>query len=89
MSDAALHPAVTLRLYTDHKCFGPGVAMLLRRVRKLHSLRSAAMDMDMAYSKAWRIIRTAEEVFGCKMLRSTTGGRHGGGGNPPAAAPQG
>ena len=33
MSDAALHPAVTLRLYTDHKCFGPGVAMLLRRVR--------------------------------------------------------
>ena len=35
--------------------------------------------MEMAYSKAWRIIRTAEEVFGCKMLDSTTGGRHGGG----------
>ena len=62
MSDAALHPAVTLRLYTDHKCFGPGVAMLLRRVRKLHSLRSAAMDMDMAYSKAWTILREAVQV---------------------------
>ena len=79
MSDAALHPAVTLRLYTDHKCFGPGVAMLLRRVRKLHSLRSAAMDMDMAYSKAWTILREAERGLGFKLLHSTTGGRGGGG----------
>ena len=35
--------------------------------------------MGMAYSKAWRIIRTAESVFGCKMLDSTIGGRGGGG----------
>ena len=78
MSDA-LHPTVTLRLYTDHKCFGPGVAMLLHRVQKLHSLRSAAMDMDMAYSKAWTILREAERGLGFKLLHSTTGGRGGGG----------
>ena len=35
--------------------------------------------MEMAYSKAWRIIRTAEDVFGCKLLESTIGGQHGGG----------
>ena len=35
--------------------------------------------MEMAYSKAWRIIRTAEAVFGCKLLSSTIGGAHGGG----------
>ena len=35
--------------------------------------------MGMAYSKAWRIIRTAEGVFGCKLLSSTIGGSHGGG----------
>lgn len=35
--------------------------------------------MEMAYSKAWRIIRTAETVFGCKLLSSTIGGAHGGG----------
>lgn len=74
-----LHPAVTLRLYTDQKCFGPGVAMLLRRVRALHSLRSAALDMDMAYSKAWTILRNAENGLGFKLLHSTTGGRNGGG----------
>ena len=79
MSDTSLHPAVTLRLYTDRKCFGPGVAMLLHRVRTLHSLRSAAMDMHMAYSKAWTILREAEQGLGFPLLHSTTGGRNGGG----------
>ena len=74
-----LHPALTVRLYTDKKCFGPGVAMLLRRVRTLHSLRAAAMDMDMAYSKAWTILREAERGLGFKLVHSTTGGRRGGG----------
>lgn len=79
MPDTSLHPAITLRIYTDRKCFGPGIAMLLRRVEKLHSLRSAAMDMNMAYSKAWTILREAERGLGFPLLHSTTGGRHGGG----------
>lgn len=74
-----LHPALTVRLYTDRKCFGPGVAMLLERVRGLHSLRAAAADMGMAYSKAWTILHTAEEELGVKLVHSTTGGRSGGG----------
>ena len=79
MEKAALHPVITVRLYTDEKCFGPGVAMLLERVERLHSLRSAAIDMDMAYSKAWTILRNAERTLGVKLISSTTGGRHGGG----------
>ena len=76
-----LHLKLTVRLYTDdnQRCFGPGIATLLERVREHKSLRSAAASMEMAYSKAWRIIRTAEGVFGCKLLDSTIGGRHGGG----------
>ena len=79
--DRELHLKLTIRLFTDdnQRCFGPGIATLLERVREHRSLRAAASSMEMAYSKAWRIIRTAEEVFGCKMLDSTTGGRHGGG----------
>ena len=79
--DRELHLKLTIRLYTDdnRRCFGPGIATLLERVRERRSLRAAASSMEMAYSKAWRIIRTAEEAFGCKMLDSTTGGRHGGG----------
>ena len=79
--DKELHLKLTVRLYTDdnQRCFGPGIATLLERVREHKSLRSAAASMGMAYSKAWRIIRTAEEVFGCKLLDSTIGGRGGGG----------
>lgn len=79
--DRELHLKLTVRLYTedDERCFGPGIATLLNRVREHKSLRAAAASMEMAYSKAWRIIRTAEDVFGCKMLSSTIGGHHGGG----------
>ena len=72
---------LTVRLYVDdhERCFGPGIATLLTQVRKRHSLRAAAADMGMAYSKAWRIIRTAEEAFGRKLLLSTIGGQNGGG----------
>ena len=79
--DRELHLKLTVRLYTedDQRCFGPGIATLLNRVRDHKSLRAAASSMEMAYSKAWRIIRTAEEVFGCKLLSSTIGGQHGGG----------
>ena len=76
-----LHLKVTLRLEDENhqRRFGPGVAVLLSEVRKHHSLRSAAASMGMAYSKAWRILRTAEDAFGCKLLDSTIGGRNGGG----------
>lgn len=72
---------LTVRLYSggDERCFGPGIAVLLHRVAERRSLRAAAASMAMAYSKAWRIIRTAETVFGCKLLSSVTGGKNGGG----------
>ena len=71
----------TLRLIDGdgQRCFGPGVAALLEGVQEKKSLRAAAGSMGMAYSKAWRILRTAEEAFGCKLLDSTIGCRHGGG----------
>ena len=76
-----LRLTVTLRLLDgeDQRRFGPGVAALLEEVREKRSLRAAAGAMGMAYSKAWRIVRTAEEALGCKLLDSTIGGRHGGG----------
>ena len=70
---------ITARLFAEEKCFGPGVARLLAAVDELHSLRSAAASMNMAYSKAWSIIRAAERGFGCKLLYSTLGGSGGGG----------
>ena len=74
-----LHVILTIRLFTGQKCFGPGVAELLRRVDTRHSLRAAANSMEMAYSKAWKIVKTAEQELGFRLLSSSTGGRNGGG----------
>ena len=76
-----LHWKATLRIVDDagERCFGPGVAALLEGVEEKRSLRAAAISMEMAYSKAWRIIRRAEDAFGRKLLQSTTGGKNGGG----------
>ncbi len=74
-----IRPVLSIRLYTEEKCFGPGVAELLSRVRDMRSLRSAAISMNMAYSKAWTIVKKSEDALGFKLLVSTTGGQHGGG----------
>ena len=74
-----LHANLTVRIFTDRKCFGPGVAELLRRVRELHSLRAAAMSMNMAYSKAWTIVKSSERILGVQLLHTSVGGRSGGG----------
>ncbi len=68
---------LTVRLFSDEKCFGPGVAQLLHRVQELHSLRAAAMSMNMAYSKAWTITKHAQAALGFPLLHSITGGRPG------------
>ena len=70
---------LAVRLFSDEKCFGPGVAQLLHRVQELHSLRAAAMSMNMAYSKAWTITKHAQAALGFPLLHSITGGRGGGG----------
>ena len=71
---------MTVRFYAaDHKVFGPGIAQLLHRVQEYHSLRAAALSMDMAYSKAWTIIKNSEKALGFSLLDSTTGGKGGGG----------
>ena len=74
-----LRPVLKIQLYGEEKCFGPGIAELLRQVERHNSLRQAAQAMDMAYSKAWTMVQRCEGVLGFSLLASTTGGRHGGG----------
>ena len=46
------------------------------------------MSIGMAYSKAWTILKNAQQHLGFELLHSTTGGKHGGGATltPEAAA---
>ena len=79
MEHRELRPVLTIRLFAEEKCFGPGIAELLRRVRELKSLRAAAASMGMAYSKAWTIVKSSERILGVQLLHTSVGGRSGGG----------
>jgi molybdate transport system regulatory protein len=63
----------------NKKIFGLGPMMLILKTHKLGSLNKAAMDMDMSYSKALALIKTAEEELGFKILIRQAGGKDGGG----------
>ena len=72
--DRELRVVLSARVFSDQKCFGPGVSQLLKRVDELHSLRAAALSMSMAYSKAWTVVRNAEDGLGFHLL-TVHGGR--------------
>ena len=74
--------AVTRITFLDdnnEKFFGEGPARLLRGVAEAGSLRAAAMSMDMAYTKALKLIRNAENALGFPLIHRSTGGKDGGG----------
>lgn len=74
--------AVTKITFTDEsgeKFFGEGPCRLLRAVEKTGSLRAAAMEMGMAYSKATKLIKQAELNLGFSLTTRYAGGKAGGG----------
>ncbi len=68
-----------IRLHGRETFFGPGVADLMGLVQKTGSLHSAAKEMGMAYSKAWRVIEEAERELGYSLMCRRAGGSKGGG----------
>ena len=73
---------VTKITFTDDngiKFFGEGPCRLLRCVEKTGSLRSAAMEMEMAYSKASKLLKQAENNLGFSLTTRSAGGKDGGG----------
>ena len=74
--------AVTKIVFTDDngtKFFGEGPFRLLCCVEKTGSLRAAAMEMEMAYSKASKILKQAEANLGFSLTSRSAGGKDGGG----------
>ena len=61
------------------KFFGEGPARLLRGIETHGSLRSAAMSMDMAYTKALKLMKNAEAALGFSLTSRVVGGKDGGG----------
>lgn len=76
-----MEPVTKVFLLDDEgeRFFGDGPYRLLLAVETEGSLRAAAASMGMAYTKALRLVRHAEEALGFALTQRTTGGRDGGG----------
>ena len=59
--------------------FGDGPCRLLKLVEETGSLRKAANEMGMAYTKALKLIKQAEDAIGAPMTERVIGGAKGGG----------
>lgn len=74
---------VITRLYfindDDERFFGEGPYRLLKKVEETGSLHSASAAMGMAYSKATKLLKHAEESLGFPLTVRKIGGKSGGG----------
>ncbi|MGM9589175.1 MAG: NTP transferase domain-containing protein [Faecousia sp.] len=76
-----MKPVTKIQFFDDSgkKFFGEGPCQLLRLVEETGSLRCAAASMEMAYSKALKLIKQAESALGFPLTERCAGGRDGGG----------
>ena len=70
---------ITILDDNNEKFFGEGPARLLHGIERTGSLRAAAMSMEMAYTKALKLIHNAESAMGCPLILRSAGGKDGGG----------
>ena len=76
-----MKPVTKIQFFDDsgEKFFGEGPCRLLRLVEETGSLRCAAASMEMAYSKALKLVKQAEEALGFPLTQRSAGGKDGGG----------
>ena len=76
-----MEPMTRVYLLNDEgeRFFGDGPCRLLRAVEETGSLRAAANSMGMAYTKALKMLKRAEQAAGCPLTTRAVGGKSGGG----------
>ena len=74
-----MEAVLKLWIYQNGKAFGDGPYELLKGIEATGSLHKAAAQIEMAYSKAWKLTRMIEQRLGFMVLEREVGGRFGGG----------
>ncbi len=72
---------ILLRICDENgqRFMGPGPYTLLRGVERYGSIRKAALNLNMSYAKAHRVLSTLEKELGIKLMKKFIGGHdHGG-----------
>ena len=76
-----MKPVTKIQFFDENgeKLFGEGPCRLLGLVEETGSLRCAAASMEMAYSKALKLVKQAEAALGFPLTQRVAGGKDGGG----------
>lgn len=73
-------PALSLRLDLPNGMrFGPGKAKLLQCLIKTGSIKAAALELNMSYPRALKLIEQMNEAFALPLIETKHGGAAGGG----------
>ena len=70
--------SVKLVLIGSERYFGPGICELLEKIDDSGSIQAAAKQMNMSYTKAWKILNRAEKEMNCRLITRMNGGKNGG-----------
>ena len=68
------HVMMKLQIYNTSPHFGKGIVSIMMLVRRGSSLRAACAQMGLSYSKAWRLLKSAEADLGIPLLDTQNGG---------------
>ena len=68
------HVMMKLQIYNTSPHFGKGIVSIMMLVRQGSSLRAAFAQMGLSYSKAWRLLKSAEADLGIPLLDTQKGG---------------
>jgi molybdate transport system regulatory protein len=70
--------AVRLRV-AGRPAIGPGKIRLLELIQEHGSIAAAGREMEMAYSHAWTLVNSLNDIFAKPVIDSRPGGAEGGG----------
>nr|WP_314463234.1 NTP transferase domain-containing protein [uncultured Clostridium sp.] len=73
-----MHPSVRLSLEFDEVFFGPEMAQFLMLIEHAGSMQTACRQMNMSYSKGFKLLKNAESLLGYPLLITQSGGLEGG-----------
>ena len=76
---AILRPEIRISFSGKQSFFDSETAALLQQIERCGNVREACEKTGISYSKAWDMIRLAEEGLGGKIVERRAGGKDGGG----------
>lgn len=62
----------------EERYFGIGTYALLKKIKETKSVKEAAYELEMSYSKAWKILNQMEKYLKFEVLDRKQGGISGG-----------